>query len=71
MKNAGWKPALRNGHDISCPYQTKSPGLNRDAKCSLQKTNASSVKPGRTFLRHQFYQGRTALVKKNVSNGTE
>src|SRR5260370_31171079 len=56
--------------------KTKRPDRSRGAKnrqgcrTTLQK-KASSAEPGRTFLQHSFYQGRTALVKKKVSNGAE
>ena len=33
------------------------------------KNKTPRLESGRIFLRHQFYQGHTALVKDNVGNG--
>jgi hypothetical protein len=44
---------------------------NRQGCCPALTKKASSAKPGRNFLQHQFYQDHTALVKVNVSNGAE
>jgi hypothetical protein len=58
MKNAGWKPALRNGHEQWGRAEARS-----------QKQNAPT-EVGAQFSMKQLYQTRYALVKEKVGKNS-
>ena len=63
MKDAGWKPALRKGHDI--------PAAARNLRYRAPKNKKPRPKSGRTFLRETLYYNRNAAVKPKVSKSTD
>ena len=63
MKDAGWKPALRKGHDI--------PAAARNLRYRAPKNKKPRPKSGRTFLRETLYYNRNAAVKLKVSKSTD
>jgi hypothetical protein len=64
MKNAGWKPALRNRHDTF----RLLPGI-----CDIVPLQNKTPRPksGRTFLHQIVYQRGSTLVKEKVSKNAD